>query len=500
MTRHNEPLLAGSLPEADRRVWILLDAGRYQDATRVFDDVIATRPTDLVATWNRSAVLVHRALLAWRLGRIPLALELAVEGWTDLDAGRQRGATAAHTISSLGYLLDTIGHRASALDLMTMSVQVARDDGDDDVLAHCLLRQANSLLYRAVEHRTGQSEKQFVTARDLFDESLQIAGPGPVRRAVLAGYARALVGEGAIPRAEQRAEEALNLCSAAEDQPTATTANWALAAVRREQGKLVEARTYASRALDGAERIHDTMRLMRYSQDLAEICGELGDAVGESAALRRTLVASSMAVEMLQEGLGQALEQRRVAIQAQRLAAAAQEAALRDPLTGLTNRLGLERRAPALLEATAANGRLPWLVLIDVDWFKDVNDDAGHAAGDVTLQEVAHLLRRECRADDLVCRWAGDEFVVLLGDAPERSKDAGPVVAERIRAAVDEHDWRLVLSRNTNEPTVSVGVAAGPARLEHLFAAADIALYRAKRAGRNRVEIDHADHSEHVGS
>ncbi|GGI69007.1 hypothetical protein GCM10011581_02530 [Saccharopolyspora subtropica] len=193
---------------------------------------------------------------------------------------------------------------------------------------------------------------------------------------------------------------------------------------------------------------------------------------------------------MLQEGLGQALEQRRVAVQAQRMALAAREAALRDPLTGLTNRLGLERRAPVLLEHTAALGRIPWLVLIDVDWFKDVNDMAGHTAGDVVLQEVAHLLRRECRADDLICRWAGDEFVVLLVDGSEESRDAGPVVAERIRAAVHSHDWRLVLGQITKEPTVSIGVAAGPANLEHLFAAADIALYRAKRAGRNRVEID----------
>ena len=171
----------------------------------------------------------------------------------------------------------------------------------------------------------------------------------------------------------------------------------------------------------------------------------------------------------------------------------AEEAAVRDPLTGLVNRLGLERRAPELLETTAARGRVPWLVLLDVDWFKDVNDLAGHAAGDAALQEVAHLLRRECRSGDLVCRWAGDEFVVLLVDESEDSRDAGLVVAERIRAAVDEHDWRVVIGRTRQPPTVSIGVAGGPAELDQLFAAADIALYRAKRAGRNRVEVDHVD-------
>jgi len=93
---------------------------------------------------------------------------------------------------------------------------------------------------------------------------------------------------------------------------------------------------------------------------------------------------------------------------------AAQEAAARDPLTGLANRLGLERSAQQLLEGTASKGKVPWLVLVDVDWFKDVNDDAGHAAGDAALAGDRRLLRRECRSDDLVARWAGDEFVVLL--------------------------------------------------------------------------------------
>lgn len=311
-----------------------------------------------------------------------------------------------------------------------------------------------------------------------------------MKRSALAGFARALAGVGDTADAEQAALEALTLGRAADDWFTASVANWVLAVVRRDQGRLEEARTFASRALDGAETIRDTMLMMQFSLDLAAICEELSDPVGESAALRRTVAAGSTAVDVLQEGLGQALEQRRVAVQAQRMAVAAQEAALRDPLTGLTNRLGLERRAPLLLESTAAAGRVPWLLLLDVDWFKDVNDLAGHTAGDVVLQEVAQLLRRECRADDLLCRWAGDEFVVLLVDASEESRDAGPIVAERVRAAVHRHDWQLVLGRTTRPPTLSIGVAAGPANLEHLFTAADIALYRAKRGGRNRWEVD----------
>lgn len=490
--------MGGKLPEADRRARLLLDTGRFEEARQHFDDLIAATPNWVDEQWDRPTVLVHRALLAWRLGRIPLALELAAEGWTDLDAERPSDAPSAHTLSLLGYLLDTIGHRSPALELMAHSVQVAREVGDSATLAHCLLRQANGLLYRAVEHSWERPADRFAEARDLYAEALPLAEQGQIRRAVLAGSARALAGCGTADQAEERAWEALRMSHEADDWTSATSANWALSGIRRDQGQLTAARTFASRALDGAERIRDTMLLMRFSLDLAVICKELGDPVGESAALRRTVLASGMAVEILQEGLGQALEQRKVAVQAQRLAAAAQEAALRDPLTGLTNRLGLEQRAPELLDRTASKGRLPWLVLVDVDWFKGVNDDAGHAAGDITLQEVAHLLRRECRSDDLICRWAGDEFVVLLADAADQTKNAGPVVAERIRAAVDGHDWQLVLGGTIQPPTVSIGVAAGPARLEHLFAAADTALYRAKRAGRNRVEIDQTEHDQQL--
>ncbi|MEV0088031.1 diguanylate cyclase [Saccharopolyspora sp. NPDC050642] len=482
--------MVGHLPAHDRHVRLLLDSGRFAAANAAFDELIKAGTSEVGEHWNRPTVLVHRASLAWRLGRIPLALELIAEGWTDLDVDRPEGPAAAHTISMLGYLLETIGHRGPALELMALSVQIARDSDDQAALAHCLSREGNARVFRAVTRPDGTSRAQFELARDLFDESQGLAKPGQVKRSALAGFARALAGVGETAAAERTALEALALGRGADDWFTTAVANWVLAVVRREQNRLEEARTFASRALEGAETIRDTMLMMQFSLDLAAICEELSDPVGESAALRRTVAASSTAVDVLQEGLGQALEQRRVAVQAQRMAVAAREAALRDPLTGLTNRLGLERRAPVLLESTAAAGRVPWLLLLDVDWFKDVNDLAGHTAGDVVLQEVANLLRRECRGDDLICRWAGDEFVVLLVDASEESRDAGPIVAERIRAAVQRHDWRLVLGRLTKAPTVSIGVAAGPANLEHLFAAADIALYRAKRAGRNRWEID----------
>jgi diguanylate cyclase (GGDEF)-like protein len=242
-----------------------------------------------------------------------------------------------------------------------------------------------------------------------------------------------------------------------------------------------------SRAVYYAEWVRDIPLLQQFSVDLSEICAEIGDPVGEAAALRRTMSAQENGLGTLQEALGQALEQRKFAIKAQRVAAAANEEAVRDPLTGLTNRRGLESAAPLLLERITVSGGVPWLILIDVDRFKHINDRTGHPAGDAALREIARVLRAECRAEDLLARWAGDEFVVLLGNTGDHP-ETGPAVAERIRAAVDRHDWTDVVG-TADALTLSIGVVAGRGSFDELFVAADTALYQAKRNGRNRVEV-----------
>lgn len=478
----DDQLLAGHIPAQDRQVRLLLDSGRFADADAAFDELIAVGASIVDPQWNRSTVLVHRASLAWRLGRLSLALELVTDGWTELEMQRPTGAASAHTISMLGYLLVAIGRRSPALNLMELAVETARDSNDPDALAYCLVNEGIARLF----HADGRLEN-YAAARDRCAQAESLARVGRVKRTALAGKARALAGLGEREAAETAAQEALAKASDAQDYVAAALANSVLAVLRHEQQQLEESRRYAHNALEGAEMVQDTNLMMRFSRTLAAICAELGDPIGEAAALRVAVHAGCTSIKLLSEGLGQALEQRRVAIHTQRVALEAQEAALRDPLTGLANRLGLESLAPGLLDRCRSAGRKPWLVLLDVDWFKDVKDLAGHPAGDVVLQEVANLLRSECRSGDLLCRWAGDEFVVLLVDDSEDTQDAGPVVAERIRAAVDTHDWRLVLGGVAQPPTVSIGITTGHADLQELFANADIALYRAKRAGRNRV-------------
>ena len=158
----------------------------------------------------------------------------------------------------------------------------------------------------------------------------------------------------------------------------------------------------------------------------------------------------------------------------------AEERATTDPLTGLPNRTALDQ---AMANAPAG----PCAVLyVDLDHFKAINDRLGHAAGDEALRHVAGVLRAALREGDVPARTGGEEFVLWL---PNTTKASALDVAERVRCWVEESRWRWEGSEVGL--TCSIGIAATPdttKQVANLTAAADAALYRAKRAGRNRVE------------
>ncbi len=159
-------------------------------------------------------------------------------------------------------------------------------------------------------------------------------------------------------------------------------------------------------------------------------------------------------------------------------------AATTDPLTGLVNRAHVQERAQVELSGGRRRGEPIALVLADVDHFKRINDELGHAAGDEVLVRMAKLMRDNLRDIDVLARWGGEEFLALL---PASSGASAAAVAERMRQAVV--DTPIEIGGRTVNLTMSFGVAEidGVADLQAATARADQALYISKHGGRNRV-------------
>jgi diguanylate cyclase (GGDEF)-like protein len=178
-------------------------------------------------------------------------------------------------------------------------------------------------------------------------------------------------------------------------------------------------------------------------------------------------------------------ELRRSAEESHKRAEAASERSMSDALTGLLNRYGLQRSLQRELSESRRYGRALSCLLIDIDYFKTVNDNYGHAAGDTALMQVGRVLTEAVRGSDVVCRYGGEEFLVL---APETTLDGAVSLAEKIRLAAAA---RLFGDGERVFPlTLSVGAAqlAQSESGHDMIARADVALYNAKEAGRNRVE------------
>lgn len=168
--------------------------------------------------------------------------------------------------------------------------------------------------------------------------------------------------------------------------------------------------------------------------------------------------------------------------------AAMTELACTDMLTGLLNRRAWQEEAEALRKLVLRQSGDLTLVVLDLDHFKRVNDSRGHAAGDAVLRDVGRILRSELRATDRVGRIGGEEFAIAM---PFTSTQAAAKRLEQLRSRIAEH--LIVHEGDGFSVTVSCGIATlkpHPENIESLMRRADQALYGAKRAGRNRIQVD----------
>ena len=158
-----------------------------------------------------------------------------------------------------------------------------------------------------------------------------------------------------------------------------------------------------------------------------------------------------------------------------------------DGLTGLWNRAYFDRRWAEEVAKAGRHKHALSLAMLDIDHFKTINDTYGHPAGDVVLQGVARLIQRECRQEDVACRFGGEEFVLIMpGTGPADASN----LCDRIRVSLQGTVWPRIPERTV---TSSIGLAGSTVPgtltpqswLEH----ADRALYTAKQGGRNRLEV-----------
>lgn len=164
---------------------------------------------------------------------------------------------------------------------------------------------------------------------------------------------------------------------------------------------------------------------------------------------------------------------------------------LTDPLTGISNRRFFERRLAEEVERWSRHAGPLVCMLVDVDFFKQVNDQYGHQIGDRVLRQIASILGQDLRGSDVLARYGGEEFVLLL---PGTSLAHGAAIAERLRASV-EHSAFVIPEGVDLDVTVSIGLGCllpgaefyGPDPAFWLFQQVDNALYQAKEMGRNRV-------------
>ena len=164
------------------------------------------------------------------------------------------------------------------------------------------------------------------------------------------------------------------------------------------------------------------------------------------------------------------------------------EMATLDELTGLYNRRYFMEALERERARAERHGKALSLCMMDLDWFKRVNDKLGHTAGDLVLADMGRIIREWSRQTDLPCRYGGEEFAVIL---PETALEGAKVACERLRQMVGENQvqWRT----GPIQITISIGVTqsriGGKDSIRKLIDRADEALYRAKESGRNQVKV-----------
>jgi diguanylate cyclase (GGDEF)-like protein len=446
---------------------------------------------------QRAAGLARHARIELLSRRIDAAMDEAVEAASLLDPALPPSALLVQTLTTLAGVLADLELMPLALDYQRRAHETAVaaaavpgalrvEDGDPDVLvaraASCLGELCAELGEALLDDGDPDAAgPHFAEARALAEQALALLPPESVEAVVAAQVVHgwALVGSGQHAVATGPLRAAVRAIGTG-DRALLAAALLALGRALRRQGDGSGADEQLARALATATE-HGLPRVRRAAlRELCTLHAELDDAGRALPYLQAYLADELDRVDERRTRWVELFGRRKSLLETERAAGQLRRQAYEDPLTHLPNR----RYAEATLDGLLGNGAASALAVVDVDRFKEVNDAVGHAGGDEVLRRVAEILVAGCRDTDEVCRWAGDEFVVLL---PDTTAEQAEHALERCRRAVAGTDWTAL---GLPVPvTISVGIASATRGDDRrtLFAAADGVLYDAKRSGRDRV-------------
>ncbi|WP_345771836.1 diguanylate cyclase domain-containing protein [Geodermatophilus sabuli] len=447
---------------------------------------------------QRAAGLARHARIELLSRRIDAAMDEAVEAASLLDPALPPSALLVDTLGTLAGVLADLELMPLALDYQRRAHATALAAADSAGLLDLEEGRPDELVARTAT-RLGElcaelgeallddgvpesAAPHFADARDLAEQALALLPPESADAVVAAQVVHgcALVGIGAHTAAAGPLRAAVRSTTASGDRALLASALLALGRALRRQGDGRGADEQLARALAVATE-HGLPRLRRAAlRELCTLHAELDDAGRALPYLQAYLADELDRVDERRTRWVELFGRRKSLLETERAAGQLRRQAYEDPLTHLPNR----RYAEARLDGLLASGGVPALAVVDVDRFKEVNDAAGHPTGDAVLRTVAELLIAGVRDTDEVCRWAGDEFVILL---PDTTAEQAERALERTRRAVAAHDWAQL---GVHLPvTISVGIASATRGDDRrtLFAAADGVLYDAKRSGRDRV-------------
>lgn len=388
------------------------------------------------------------------------------------------------------------GEMATGERLLDEALTLQRDVGDHCLhvmlLIHKALMNAKIADGKLALHGLQAVLGSYASAIELNERAIEIAsahGDGHGHRLALTNLAEVFAAVGDLANAHKRLDQWLLVPGEPGDNRMVHYLYTRTELLARF-GRYEEALEYGRQALHMTAKIANADHEAHVHRRLCDVYEGLGDfrralnhhrcfylaekrTFSERAQRQARVVEAELGTEKLRAHLDRATER------AKRLA----QEVLLDPLTGAANRRALDQGLRRLTEET---GTPYTIAIVDLDHFKLINDTFSHLVGDAVLQEVAQILQRCCRKNDLVARVGGEEFAVLL---PHLERGAAIEVCERIRGAVCEADWEAVAPGLV--VTASLGLADSSEREgpHDVYRLADARLYAAKAGGRNRVEF-----------